>query len=91
MRKLLIGLLLVSSNAVLLVAQTFSSSNLPIFIIQTQNNVEIPDEPKTTAHLGIIWNGDGEINNITDPFNDYDGQIGIEIRGSSSQKRVLGA
>jgi CotH kinase protein len=68
-----------------LFAQTLTTSNLPIFVIETLNNAAIVDEPKRTAHLGIIWNGDGETNHITDPFNDYDGQIGIEIRGSSSQ------
>ncbi len=80
--KLLLLFILVSNW---LLAQNFTSSNLPIFIIETQNGVSIPDEPKTTAHLGIIWNGDGEVNHVSDPFNDYDGQIGIEIRGSSSQ------
>ncbi len=68
-----------------LYSQTLTTSNLPIFVIETVNGQAIVDEPKRTAHLGVIWNGDGAINNITDPFNDYDGQIGIEIRGSSSQ------
>ncbi len=72
-------------NAISLFAQTLTTSNLPIFVIETVNNADIVDEPKRTAHLGIIWNGDGETNHINDPFNDYDGQIGIEIRGSSSQ------
>ena len=61
-----------------------TSSNLPIVIIDTGNET-IPDEPKIHAWLGIIDNGPGEINYITDPFNDYDGHIGIEVRGSSSQ------
>ncbi len=68
-----------------LAAQIFTSSNLPIFIITTQNNVPIPNEPKITAHLGIIWNGDGAVNQVSDPYNEYDGQVGIEVRGSSSQ------
>jgi hypothetical protein len=34
--------------------------------------------------MGLIDNGSG-INHITDPLNGYDGQISIEIRGSSSQ------
>ena len=61
------------------------SSNLPILVITTENGQEIPDEPKVKAHLGIIWNGDGQVNYLSDPFNDYDGQVGVEIRGSSSQ------
>lgn len=59
------------------------ASNLPIVVINTNMEV-IPDEPKLTATMGIIYNGSGEENLITDPFNDYNGQIGIELRGSSS-------
>lgn len=69
----------------LLDAQPFTSSTLPILVITTPNGTPIPNEPKLTAHLGIIWNGDGATNYLTDPFNEYDGQIGVEIRGSSSQ------
>ncbi len=61
-----------------------TTSNLPILIITTDDGNDVPDEPKTDAHLGIIWNGDGNNNNLTDPFNHYDGKIGIEKRGSSS-------
>jgi len=61
-----------------------TSSNLPIFIINT-NGKQIPDEPKITVHLGIIYNGEGVRNNITDQANHYNGNIEIEIRGSSSQ------
>jgi subtilisin-like proprotein convertase family protein len=60
------------------------TSNLPIVVINS-NNIPIPDEPKITAHMGIIYNGVGNINSINDPFNAYDGYIGIELRGSSSQ------
>ena len=38
------------------------------------------DEPKITAHLGIIYNDNGELNYSDDPYNEYDGYIGIEIR-----------
>jgi hypothetical protein len=65
-------------------AQTFSSSNLPIIVINT-NGVGIPDEPKITATMGIINRSGGLRNNVSDPFNDYNGKIGIELRGSSSQ------
>jgi len=60
------------------------SSNLPIVIINT-GGMEIPDEPKIDGYMGIIDNGPGQINNQYDPFNDYDGFIGIELRGQSSQ------
>lgn len=64
--------------------QTFSSSNLPIIVINT-GGVSIPNEPKITADMGIIDNGVGVRNNLTDPYNNYSGKIGIELRGSSSQ------
>ncbi|MFY9154055.1 MAG: CotH kinase family protein [Prolixibacteraceae bacterium] len=62
----------------------FTSSNLPIVVINT-NYMTIVDEPKIFANMGIIWNGPGKRNNLSDPMNDYNGKIGIEIRGSSSQ------
>jgi len=62
---------------------TFSTSTLPIVVLNT-NNVEIPDEPKIHATMGIIFNGDGNVNSLSDPFNEFYGEIGIERRGSSS-------
>jgi chitodextrinase len=62
----------------------FTSSNLPIVALDTHGQ-SIPDEPKITADMGIIYNGPGVRNNVADPFNNYNGKIGIEIRGSSSQ------
>jgi len=59
-------------------------SNLPIIVISTENGQSIPDEPKMTAHMGIVDNGSG-LNTIPGIFNDYDGKIGIERRGASSQ------
>ena len=61
----------------------FSVSNLPIISIDTYNQ-EIISDSRIIAHMGIINNPDS-INNSSDSFNDYDGQISIEIRGSSSQ------
>lgn len=65
-------------------AQSFTSSNLPIININTNGQV-IVDDPKITADMGIIYNGENVRNNMTDPFNHYNGKIGIEIRGQSSQ------
>jgi hypothetical protein len=62
----------------------FTSSNLPIIVIDTHGQ-PIPDEPKIAADMGIIYNGPGARNNLSDPFNHYSGKIGIEIRGASSQ------
>lgn len=64
--------------------QILTSSTLPIVVINTDGN-EIPDEPKITATMGVIYNGEGNINNLTDPFNHYNGNIGIETRGNSTQ------
>ena len=64
-------------------AQIFTSSNLPIIIIST-NNVPIPNEPKIPGTMKIIDNGPGQINHVTDPGNIYTGKIGIEVRGSYS-------
>ena len=61
-----------------------TSSNLPIFVIEAENGASIPDEPKIKAHMGIIYKGPGVRNFITDPYTDYDGTIGIEIRGNST-------
>jgi CotH kinase protein/Secretion system C-terminal sorting domain len=66
------------------ISQTLTSSNLPIIIINTNGQV-IPDDPKITADMGIIYNGDNVRNNVTDPYNNYNGKVGIEIRGQSSQ------
>lgn len=64
-------------------AAEFTSSDLPIVIINT-NGQEIIDEPKITADMGIIDNGSAR-NNVTDSFNGYNGKIGIELRGQTSQ------
>ncbi|HTE30381.1 MAG TPA: CotH kinase family protein, partial [Chryseolinea sp.] len=61
----------------------FNASNLPIVVINTAG-VEIMDSPKIVADMGIIDNG-ATRNNLSDPFNNFSGKIGIEIRGSSSQ------
>lgn len=85
MRKLLLLLIACPLFIVPALAQvTLSSSNLPIVVINT-GGLEIPDEPKIPANMGIIYNGAGARNTIGDPFNEYNGRIAIEIRGQSSQ------
>ncbi len=61
-----------------------TGSNLPILIIDTEMGF-IQDEPKVTAVLKIIHNPDGQRNHLDDEPTDYNGFIGIELRGSSSQ------
>jgi len=34
--------------------------------------------------MGVIYNGLNQVNWLDDPFNDYDGKIGIELHGTSS-------
>jgi len=58
-------------------------SNLPIVKIETDGKT-IPDEPKITARMKMINNPSGE-NRFADVANEYDGVIGIELRGASSQ------
>ena len=68
---------------------TFTDSNLPIVIINTENGAEIPDEPKILGTMKIIQRPNGERNFVSDASNEaflnYSGTIGIETRGSSSQ------
>ena len=63
----------------------FSSSDIPILVIDTEGRT-ILDEPKIAARMGIINNGAGNRNKITDTFNEYDGWIGIEYRGNASAR-----
>jgi spore coat protein CotH len=75
-------------------SQTFTDSNLPIVIITTDLDVnnqplEILDEPKILSSMKIIKRPDGSRNYLSDAnttaFLNYNGRIGIEIRGSTSQ------
>ncbi len=60
------------------------TSHLPLVVIDTWGQ-SIVDDPKITASLKVINNGPGQLNNIYQEGTDYDGYIGIEIRGQSSQ------
>jgi hypothetical protein len=70
-------------------SQSFTDSNLPIVLINTDGGVEIPDSPRVLATMKIIYRGEGLRNWLTDQdttrFLNYSGRINIEIRGSSSQ------
>ena len=65
-------------------AMPFTSSNLPIVVLNT-NGGTIVDDPKIPVDMKIIYNGAGQRNYLTDTNYDYNGLIGIEYRGSSSQ------
>ena len=73
-----------------------TDSNLPIMVISTDidpatnSPIDIPDEPKVLATMQLIFRPDGARNYLTDITNDsflnYNGRMGIELRGSSSQE-----
>ena len=58
----------------LLLGQILTTSNLPIVVINT-NGQTIVDDPRIVCDMGIIDNGFGVMNSISDPFNDYNGKI----------------
>ena len=58
-------------------------SNLPIIVINTYGD-SIIDDPRIISDMGIIHNH-SKLNNLSDTYNNYNGKISIELRGSSSQ------
>lgn len=58
------------------------SSNLPLFIINTEAAINADNKVKGT--MKVIDNGEGNRNYFTDTNFDYDGYIGIKWRGNSS-------
>ncbi|MFN2336400.1 MAG: CotH kinase family protein [Bacteroidales bacterium] len=76
--------------SVSLQGQTLTDSNLPIVLISTDGGVTIPDDPKVKATMKLIDRGPGQRNYVSDQYNaaylNYNGRIGIELRGSSSQE-----
>ena len=89
MRKICIYIILSLVIHFPVIGQILTDSNLPIVLISTDGGVSIPDEPKAMATMKIIDRGAGQRNYVTDQSNpiylNYNGRIGIEIRGSSSQ------
>lgn len=59
------------------------STEIPLVKINTFG-VEIPDEPKIDAQMGIAYNGPDQTTLVDDPANVYDGHVGIEVRGATS-------
>lgn len=58
------------------------TTNLPIVVIEPSSS--IPSEPKIMGTMGIVYNGGNKLNQLSDEYNEYDGSIGIELRGQSS-------
>ncbi len=67
-----------------LMSQIPASSNLPLIVIDSKGN-NIVDEPKVKADMTIYWNPEETEQKISPEFIHYRGNIGIEIRGQSSQ------
>jgi hypothetical protein len=80
-RNLVLLLTFIVYPAGLIAQVNFTSSNLPIVIITTNQGEAIVDEPKITADMKIIYHGNSIRNNVSDSGNVYSGKIGIEIRG----------
>ncbi len=60
------------------------SSTFPIVVIET-DEFGIPwKKIRVNAFMGIIDNGAGNYNRPSDPFNVYEGDVSIEVRGQSS-------
>ena len=57
-------------------------SHLPIVVLNT-DGASIPDEPKITAEMGIIYT-EGDTSSQYDFPNEFFGKVGIERRGESS-------
>lgn len=60
----------------------FTSSNLPIIMIDTQGSV-VNQDTKITANMKVLYRP-GSINYITDTIAEYDGLITMKIRGNTS-------
>ena len=87
--KKLVLLTILAAVAIAAHGQYISSSNLPIIIITTDNGASIPDEPKIGATMKILYINDTTTNYLSNQndsaYLNYNGRIGIELRGSTSQ------
>ena len=60
------------------------TSNLPIVTIDTFGR-RIPNEPKISARIKVIYDQSGGRNALNSQHVDFEGKIGIEVRGKTSQ------
>jgi CotH kinase protein/Lamin Tail Domain/Secretion system C-terminal sorting domain len=88
MKKLLLTAFLVYSCHLGMFAQTFTDSNLPIVLINTDGGLDIGDSD-ILGNMKVIYRGTGQRNYVTDQdslqYLNYDGRISIKIRGSSTE------
>ena len=76
-QKFIIGLLFFGLCSQV-VAQSFTDSNLPIVVINTDNGWDIVDEPRIPSSMKIIYRGPGERNY----FGSGDPLLRLSIRNS---------
>ncbi len=82
-RRLIAAAFLLITSASAQQPVEFTSSNLPIVVIDTGGR-PIIDARKIEARMRIIDHGPGRRNRIDDSDDAYNGRIGIEYRGSST-------
>lgn len=61
---------------------TYDNSNLPLVLLNT-NGLTIPQNNKIVVNMKVLNNPIG-LNNINDTTYEYNGKVGIEIRGNTS-------
>lgn len=70
-------------------AQNVTSSPLPIVLINVDGNATIPDDYKVPGTMKILYVDDSTTNYVSNQNNPayihYEGRVGIEKRGSTSQ------
>ena len=77
----LISFLLLFTPSIFSQVPGITSSNLPLIVINT-NGQTIQEAGKIAAKMKVINNGVGKINMPSDPGNNFDGNVGIEYRGT---------
>jgi hypothetical protein len=74
-------------NGFTILAQVnFTDSNLPIVVITQPAGQTINDVTRIVCDMGVIDNGPGVRNYLVNPYNNYNGKVAIEVRGSTSQQ-----
>ncbi|MGA1977439.1 MAG: hypothetical protein ABSG89_06230, partial [Bacteroidales bacterium] len=88
MRTRILLILFVSAFCFRAFSQTFTDSNLPIVIIDTDGGVDI-GENDVLGNMRVIYKGPGQRNYVTDQdslqYLNYNGRITIKTRGSSTE------
>ncbi|MGD0754081.1 MAG: CotH kinase family protein [Bacteroidales bacterium] len=87
MKKLFLFIFIIYFCHLGLFAQTFTDSNLPIVIINTDSGVDIGDTD-VLGNMKVIYRGPGQRNYVTSQdslqYLNYNGRITIKTRGSST-------